>query len=772
MASTHELPTPPGDSDPAPLGELVVMNGRLSGARRALTGALTLIGRSEGCEIRLNVEGVNGLHCALVHGREGLLIHDLQSDSGTLVNGQPVTTRYLDDGDVLTIGPFRFRLRLPPQAYAIAGDEQEALRIQAAAVAAQQAALTEEEMRLQQRRQALEQQEEQLAAHLEEKRQRLLTLRDEARKEQTALKAERTTYEQRVAEATRRLAAGRREVAEGERQNRLERQRLLDLRRRMKRRWHRQWAAERAVIRLREGELEDERRRLEREAEQVRQERAAVVQARLCHNGDIEIGKRQLQARWDEFYHEQARWEEQREREESEWQQRRDALGQREAAVAEAERLLAQERRRWEERCQGLEQEAEGLENRVRNYRRKLLDQEQEAARLDAVVHALEQRVATAPSPSLVPVPGATPLLPPSVPATLPAALLEARAELDQREALVAETENEIQERVAALERLAGELADQRLYLAEQAERLARAQQQWEQERGATAAELETVRSQLHEQAEALALREQSLADAEAGLRQRLEAAATTRNHLEAWQARLTASAAAWAGERERIITELRGREELLERRQTALTAVRHRWEERRRRLIARLRQERTACEELRQEWAALREDYWRRSANLEAERRSLAERTLALEQYRQECLGQAANPKAAERRLERLRRRWAALAVTAERNLTRERLTLEKQATRVEEQARWLQKQADDLGQRDAELESRQTAWEHQELLVRSEQERTQYDLQNLLRQRECYEQQLADLHEEVERLARLLIGDDETAPPLGRAA
>ena len=59
--------------------------------------------------------------------------------------------------------------------------ETEALRIQAAAVAAQQASLMEEEIRLQHRRVALEQQEQQLATHLEEKRRRLISLRDEAR---------------------------------------------------------------------------------------------------------------------------------------------------------------------------------------------------------------------------------------------------------------------------------------------------------------------------------------------------------------------------------------------------------------------------------------------------------------------------------------------------------------------------------------------------------------------------------------------------------------
>ena len=55
----------------------------------------------------------------------------------------------------------------------------EALRIQAAAVAAQQMALLEREARLGRDRMALQQHEAQLASHLDEKRERLLELRDQ-----------------------------------------------------------------------------------------------------------------------------------------------------------------------------------------------------------------------------------------------------------------------------------------------------------------------------------------------------------------------------------------------------------------------------------------------------------------------------------------------------------------------------------------------------------------------------------------------------------------
>src|SRR5947209_363221 len=147
---------------PAPAltaGELVVRNGRFAGARRPLTAPLTLLGRSAGCDIRLNVDDVPPLHCAILQTLGGLVLRDFDSGSGTFVNGQRVNACLLADGDTITVGPFEFCVSwqaaagsppLPESASQQA--EAEALRVQAAAVAAQQAALFEEENRLQQRR--------------------------------------------------------------------------------------------------------------------------------------------------------------------------------------------------------------------------------------------------------------------------------------------------------------------------------------------------------------------------------------------------------------------------------------------------------------------------------------------------------------------------------------------------------------------------------------------------------------------------------------------
>jgi pSer/pThr/pTyr-binding forkhead associated (FHA) protein len=186
MAPTPDVPPP------APWGELVVQNGRLTGTRWPLRGAAQAVGQKEGCDFRLNVAGVSPLHCVLFRGPAGPVLLDLHSAGGTFVNGDPVDLRPLCEGDRLTVGPFQFRVQnLAPATEA--GPSRDAVRVQVAAVAAQQAALTEEEFRLRQQRQALEQQEAQLAAHLEEKRHRLMALRDQARQAFTDVKTERPT---------------------------------------------------------------------------------------------------------------------------------------------------------------------------------------------------------------------------------------------------------------------------------------------------------------------------------------------------------------------------------------------------------------------------------------------------------------------------------------------------------------------------------------------------------------------------------------------------
>src|SRR3954447_6350954 len=101
------LPQPPG-----PAGELVVQSGRLDGVRRSLDTPLTLIGQSAGCDLRLPETGVALFHCAIIRDRAVLLLRDLDSPTGTRVNGRAIHTHPLANGDVIELGPVRLGVAL------------------------------------------------------------------------------------------------------------------------------------------------------------------------------------------------------------------------------------------------------------------------------------------------------------------------------------------------------------------------------------------------------------------------------------------------------------------------------------------------------------------------------------------------------------------------------------------------------------------------------------------------------------------------------------
>jgi hypothetical protein len=838
MESTHDPSAVHGG--PPPAGELVVQNGRLAGARHPLGAALTFLGNAAGCDVRLSADSVHPLHCLLAVTAEGLLLRDLESETGTFVNGERVSTRPLRDGDLLAVGPYQLRLRLPPAAASAAESaaavrkEKEALRIQAAAVAAQQAALAEQEARLGQRRATLEQQEGQLAAHLEDKRRRLVQLAEHAQLARTALEKERAEYARHVEKVTSDLGQAQRELLEGQKKAQAERQRFSDLRRRLKQRWHRHWTAERKTQRQHEASLAAERQRLTRENERLQQEKDALVQARLRLNGEMELGRRQVQADREALLAEQARWQAESAQAEADLAQRRRALAEREAALDDGRRLLEDERYRWEKGFGLLKRETEGLETRVHNQRRKVLEQRREINALELRLRRLHAQAAAAGLPPVpppddlpasdegsVPLPaveGGAPVVPPEVIALVASGVAQAPEKAPAVEAVPAQSassnppsvlpveappaapctalalvpepvkppaaegantlaikearlwaaEAALQRRVALLGRLADQLADQRLLLAEHWERLARINHAWHEDRGAALVELEERIANLPAREESVSARERGLQSAEEDLNCRHEEAVRLRQHLEGWKARLHVRAAAWESERDQALADLRGREALAERHLKALVAVRQRWNKSRRRELDVVRAERAACEQLRQECATLREELWQRTNALEEERRLLAEKSLALEQYRQQYVVRATDASAAERRLERLRRRWVAQNAALVRATVAERQALQQEVARLEDRHTALHKQMEALAVRETNLAQRQTAWEEAQALAEAQQAKLQQELQSMQGQRDRHALHLIELQEEVERIARILL-EEAQLPLLG---
>jgi pSer/pThr/pTyr-binding forkhead associated (FHA) protein len=75
---------------------------------------LTLVGRKEDCDLRLDHKSVSKMHCVLVKTDGLLLLRDLGSTNGTRVNGQRVRRAALLPNDQLTIAHFKFRIQLGP----------------------------------------------------------------------------------------------------------------------------------------------------------------------------------------------------------------------------------------------------------------------------------------------------------------------------------------------------------------------------------------------------------------------------------------------------------------------------------------------------------------------------------------------------------------------------------------------------------------------------------------------------------------------------------
>jgi chromosome segregation ATPase len=77
----------------------------------------TRIGRAPGCELQIDSSSVSRHHALILMGQRDVIIEDLNSTNGVLVNGRKVSRQLLSDGDMLTIGEaqFRFSLSLAPR---------------------------------------------------------------------------------------------------------------------------------------------------------------------------------------------------------------------------------------------------------------------------------------------------------------------------------------------------------------------------------------------------------------------------------------------------------------------------------------------------------------------------------------------------------------------------------------------------------------------------------------------------------------------------------
>lgn len=77
-----------------------------------LAKARVLIGRQDDCQIRVPSASVSRHHCELTSEGRALRIKDLGSANGTFVNGKRITAAELKPGDLLSVGPLMFVVRI------------------------------------------------------------------------------------------------------------------------------------------------------------------------------------------------------------------------------------------------------------------------------------------------------------------------------------------------------------------------------------------------------------------------------------------------------------------------------------------------------------------------------------------------------------------------------------------------------------------------------------------------------------------------------------
>ena len=75
---------------------------------------VSVVGRHESCDVRIDHEGLSQRHCVLVRTDGLLIVRDLISTNGTKVNGQRIRWAALMPRDLLSLAGYKARVYLGP----------------------------------------------------------------------------------------------------------------------------------------------------------------------------------------------------------------------------------------------------------------------------------------------------------------------------------------------------------------------------------------------------------------------------------------------------------------------------------------------------------------------------------------------------------------------------------------------------------------------------------------------------------------------------------
>lgn len=91
--------------------QLLVVRGRSASDALKLADGVTTVGRHDECQIRIKSSQVSRRHCEIFEKKGLLLVKDLGSANGTVVNGKRIKDQQiLEPGDELTIGGVSLRV--------------------------------------------------------------------------------------------------------------------------------------------------------------------------------------------------------------------------------------------------------------------------------------------------------------------------------------------------------------------------------------------------------------------------------------------------------------------------------------------------------------------------------------------------------------------------------------------------------------------------------------------------------------------------------------